>query len=221
MSNLSAASRVYFDVREKIVSLEFQPGKSLTREELAVAYGVSQSPVREAILRLEQDGLVESFPQSKTVVTKINLDRLGEEHFLRNAIECDVVRKLTSMEENSTVLREVDGIVRMQSALAGDLDQLATFNELDVSFHRALFEGAGQSNLHAHVYNFCSHLLRARGLDMPRVEKMYSVLEDHKLIVECIKDRNPESAAKSMADHLQRTIGRIESIRCKHAEFFE
>ena len=143
-AHVPASALVYEEVRNRIISLSLLPETTLVRAELAESFNVSQSPVREAIMRLEQDGLVVSYPQSRTVVTKIDVARIREEHFLRVAAECEVVRQLAEAKESAAVVK-AKGIVKMQEALVGDIEQIDLFKQLDETFHAALFNGVSQS----------------------------------------------------------------------------
>ncbi len=210
-SHVPASARLYQEIRRRIVSLELPPDTTLSRAELADAFGVSQSPVREAILRLEQDGLVVSYPQSRTVVTRIGIARIREEHFLRTAVECDVARRLAEIGEPATIVK-VKGLVKMQEALADDIEQVALFKQLDEAFHEALFEGVGQSNLHQHVTARCGNLARLRSLDLPRREKLASVLSGHRAVVEAIEAGDSDGAAAAMRRHLSGSIERLPQI---------
>lgn len=84
---VSASGRIYDDLRQRILSLELPPGTNLLRTELAAKYQVSQTPLRDALQRLEQDGLVQIFPQSRTMVTRIDIPLIHEAYFLRTALE--------------------------------------------------------------------------------------------------------------------------------------
>ncbi|TCT13173.1 GntR family transcriptional regulator [Tepidamorphus gemmatus] len=210
-SHVPASARVYEEIRRRIVAIELPPDTTLSRGDLADAFGVSQSPVREAILRLEQDGLVVSFPQSRTVVTRIGIARIREEHFLRTAVERDVARRLAEIGDPATILK-VKGLVKMQEALADDVEQVALFKQLDEAFHEALFEGVGQSNLHRHITARCGNLARLRSLDLPRREKLASVLAGHRAVVAAIEAGDPDAAASAMRHHLSGSIERLPQI---------
>ena len=117
----SASSRIYSALRARIISLELEPDTTLVRSELAEAFGVSQSPVREAIQRLEQEGLVISYPQSRTVVSKIDVAHARETQFLRIGVELEVAQTLARARDPallapSTRLATISG----GSAKAGD-----------------------------------------------------------------------------------------------------
>ena len=89
-----AAPQVLDRLREAILSLELPPGAVLTRLELAERFGVSQTPVREALLRLQEEGLVDVFPQHATLVSRISITVAREAHFLRRALELELVEQL-------------------------------------------------------------------------------------------------------------------------------
>ena len=209
--HVPASALVYEEVRNQIVSLSLLPETTLVRAELAESFNVSQSPVREAILRLEQDGLVVSYPQSRTVVTKIDVARIREEHFLRVAAECEVVRQLAEAKDSPAVVK-AKGIVKMQEALVGDIEQIDLFKQLDETFHAALFNGVNQSNLHLQITARSGHLARVRTLDLPRAGKMVSVLEGHKAIIDAVQSGDGALASLEMRKHLSGTMERLPQI---------
>ncbi len=210
-AHVPASALVYEEIRSRIISLTLPPETTLVRAELADSFNVSQSPVREAILRLEQSGLVVSYPQSRTVVTKIDVDRIQEEHFLRVAAECEVVRQLAEANDSGAVIK-AKGMVKLQEALVGDIEQIDLFKQLDETFHAALFNGVNQSNLHLQITAHSGHLARVRTLDLPRAGKMVSVLEEHKAIIEAIQSGDGTAASAEMRQHLSGTMRRLPQI---------
>ena len=213
-AHVPASALVYEELRSRIISLVLPPETTLVRAELADSFKVSQSPVREAIMRLEQDGLVASYPQSRTVVTKIDVARIREEHFLRVAAECEVVRQLAEMGETAAVVK-AKGIIKMQEALAGDIEQIDLFKQLDETFH-----AVNQSNLHVQVTARSGHLARVRMLDLPRAGKMLSVLEGHKAVIAAIQSGDGNLASSEMRQHLSGTMERLPQIVEENRELF-
>ena len=92
----TASQMLYDSLRDRVLSLELAPGAPLSRAEIAETYGVSQTPVRDALQRLEAEGLVETFPQSRTLVAKIDLAHARETQFLRLGLELEVARVLAA-----------------------------------------------------------------------------------------------------------------------------
>ncbi|WP_238367352.1 GntR family transcriptional regulator [Mesobacterium pallidum] len=214
-----APDRVYAALRARILNFDLPPGAVLSRNEIAEAYGVSQTPVRDALQRLGSDGLVRIYPQSRTVVAPIDARQLSETHFLRVAVETEVVRRLARTGAPETIKR-ARGLVQMQRALVGSLDQMDLFWELDRDFHRSLFDAAGVGALDTMVTDRMGHLIRCQRLELPRAGKTEAIVAAHAAILDGIASGDPERAAQAMRDHLSGTIGRVESIRAEHPGYF-
>ena len=175
--------------------------------------------MREAILRLEQDGLVVSYPQSRTVVTHIDIARVREEHFLRTALECEVVHRLAE-NMNAETMVKAKGFLKIQQALVDDVEQVALFKQLDEAFHEVLFAGVDQAHLHRQITERCGHLARVRTLDLPRVEKMAAVLEGHRAVLAAIETGDGDAAARMMREHLSGSMKRLMQIAQDHPDLF-
>lgn len=217
---ISAAQRVYDDLRERIVSLELPPGATLSRVELAKDYEVSLTPIREAMQRLEQDGLIKIFPQSKTVVTKIDVAQIYEVHFLRVAVEVEVARRLAETPDSPAV-KKARAILTMQQTLVDNLEEIDLFNELDEAFHQTLFAGVGRLNLHAMLKSKTGHLTRVRRLDLPKEGKVRDIMKAHWAVLEAIEAGDPLAAQEAMRNHLAGTVRRIEELRREHPDYFK
>ncbi|CAM3221063.1 GntR family transcriptional regulator [Paracoccus nototheniae] len=215
----NVASQLYDDLRRRIVSLDLPPGTVLLRAELAAEYGVSQTPLREALQRIEQDGLLHVHPQSKTVVSKIDLAQIFEAHFMRVALETEVVRQLARQPSRAT-MSDAMAIIRMQEAIAGDPDQLRVFQELDDSFHRALFAGLGHQRLHQLVNARSGHLGRMRKMQPHDDAKIRHILDGHKDIVAAILSGDEDKAMAAMRAHLSQTVTNAPDLRAKYPDFF-
>ncbi|MDP3342756.1 GntR family transcriptional regulator [Frigidibacter sp.] len=211
--------RVYDSLRQRIITLELPPETTLSRTDLTGTYDVSQTPIREAMQRLKQDGLVRIYPQSKTVVTRIDVPQIYEAHFLRVALETEVVRRLAEGCEPATITR-ARSIIKMQEAVADDPGQLAIFQELDELFHQTLFAGLGRSGLHQLVRERSGHLERVRRLHLPEAGKILTILDGHRAIIDAIAAKDPEAAIAAIRDHLSRTVARVEDLRQEYPDYF-
>ncbi|MBX2804566.1 MAG: GntR family transcriptional regulator [Hyphomicrobiales bacterium] len=215
----STATRIYEHLRNRIISMELEPDTTLSRIELAREYGVSQMPVREAMQRLEQDGLIRIYPQSKTIVARIDTLELQENQFLRIALEIEVARRLAEQRNEATV-KQAGMIIKMQESILDDLSEIQLFNDLDRQFHSALFDGVGMKTLHQMILSKLGHLARCQRLELPLIGKRRDILNSHKAIVEAIHNGAPVKAVKAMRTHLTGTISRIESLRKAYPDYF-
>ncbi|WP_045389994.1 GntR family transcriptional regulator [Falsirhodobacter sp. alg1] len=215
----STAQRLYDSLRHRIVMLDLPPGTVLSRVELTVEYAVSQTPLREALQRLAQDGLVAIRPQSRTVVTPIDTNQLREAHFLRVALECEVARGLAEAPPEGLIPR-LRSILRMQQAVAEDPNQYRLFQELDEMFHQTLFDTMGQPELYRLIRERSGHMERVRQLNLPEKGKTEHILRLHKEIVDAIASSDPELAVAQTRAHLGNTVRMLEGLRERHPHYF-
>lgn len=211
-----AAPQVFGWLREAIISLELAPGTPLSRTDLADRFQLSQTPVRDALMQLRQEGLVDIFAQHATRVSRIDLHSAEQAQFLRCAIELEVVRTLAQSGDAALYAR-LRGMVELQAALAGH--DAEAFIAADQSFHRAMYEGAGVPDLYELVRRRSGHLDRLRRLDLPSPGNPERVVRDHRRIVEALAARAPDEAQAALRAHLSGTLSRVADIRARHPEY--
>ncbi|MCC8402427.1 GntR family transcriptional regulator [Paraburkholderia sp. MMS20-SJTN17] len=212
-----AAPQVFERLREMILSLELTPGTVLSRTELANQYGLSQTPVRDALMKLGEEGLVDIYPQHATVVSQINVTSALQAHFLRRSIELEVVRTLAEQ-------RDAALIARLRATIAGqtellDLKNYEQFSLLDQTFHRQMYEAAGVPQLWDLVRRLSGHIDRLRRLHLPVEGKTMAVVRDHTEIVDAIGKGDVEAAQAALRKHLSGTLSQIDQIRTSHPSF--
>lgn len=214
----SASSQLHNALRERVISLELKPGQYLSRSEISEAYGVSQTPVRDALLKLEEEGLIVTYPQSKTEVSKINVEHALETQFLRLSIELEITRRLAQAADRG-VIDKISHILKAQDLAfrSGDLD---TFARLDHEFHLSLYIAAGVQNLHNVIDARSGHIDRLRNLNLPDPGKSRSILDWHNRIFEAIKAGDAAETEHAVREHLSGTLAKVEQIRAEHPDYF-
>lgn len=214
----SASAQIHDALRERIVALEFAPGAFLSRAEIAAYYGVSQTPVRDAMMRLEEEGLLIIYPQSKTLVSKIDVAHAQETQFLRLSIELEVTRRLAQESAADRIGRSRTCLSLQRAALdSGDLDEFA---RLDREYHRALYEAAGVANLWQIVTARSGHIDRLRKLNLPDPGKSTSILSCHDRILKAIETGDVPGAEAVVREHLSGTLAQVPKITDKYPQYF-
>lgn len=214
----SASQQIRDALRERIITLNLTPGENLSRAEIADFYGVSQTPVRDAMMRLEEEGLLHIYPQSKTEVSKIDIDNARETQFLRLALEIEVTRRLISAGGSDLLNAVEQALIRQKQAWeAGDLEKFATN---DRAFHRALFEAAKVPDLWDLVTERSGHIDRLRNLNLPDPGKAAEIVAYHQRILDAVKSGDTVTAESEVRGHLTGTLASVETIRAQHPEFF-
>jgi DNA-binding GntR family transcriptional regulator len=212
-----AASTVFDQIRDMILSLSLAPGMVLSRADLARRFEVSQTPVRDALMRLAAEGLVEIFPQHATVVSLIDLTAARQAHFLRRSLELEVVRAL-ALSHNSSTISTLRECLESQRDYAAKGD-LKGFSDADRLFHRIMYEAAGVPDMWQLMHRSCGQLDRLRRLNLPDLCKIETVLADHKAILDAIADRQPEIAQAYLRKHLSGTLANIEALSARFPKY--
>lgn len=204
------AHQVQEILRNRILKVDLVPGNVLSRASLQLEFGVSQTPVRDALMRLQEEGLVEVYPQYATVVAKIDIDHARQAQFQRLSIELEAVRRLTEQKPKETAA-ELAEILSRQTALSAP-ETFDAFDNADREFHRKLYEKLGILQLWENVRKQSVHIDRLRRLNLPMPGKMQTVLADHGKIVDAIASENPDTATSALREHLSGTLSLIDVI---------
>lgn len=214
-----AAPQVFEQLRARIVSMELAPGRVLVRSELAEAFGVSQTPIRDALIKLGEEGLVQIFAQHATVVSRIDLAAATQAHLLRQALELEIVERLAAGEADAALeARLTDALARQEATgLLTDAD-CVEFIEADQAFHQAMYIALGLEALWTLVRRQSGHIDRLRRLHLPEAGKAASVLRQHEAVAAAIARRDPAGARAALREHLGGTLGRIDEIRRLYPE---
>ncbi|WP_426443202.1 GntR family transcriptional regulator [Bradyrhizobium genosp. P] len=215
----TAAARIYTDLRAELVSLLRRPGDPILEAEIALSYGVSRTPVREAILRLSDEGLVEIFPQSGIFVSRIPLAALPEAIIVRRSLEETTARMATERASSSQILGLRSILERQREAdVAGDRE---AFHQADEAFHATIADIAGHPGIWKLILQVKVHVDRFRRLTLPQRGRMAEVIAEHEAIMAEIEARNPAAAGIAMVRHLERLLADISATRHNNPEFFD
>ncbi|HEX6119007.1 MAG TPA: GntR family transcriptional regulator [Dongiaceae bacterium] len=212
------ATYVFDTLRDEIISLRLAPGTVLSRVDLQDRFGLSSTPIRDALMRLHEEGLVEVFPQHATVVTPIDLDRARQAQFLRRSVELELVRTLAERADKD-LTEKLRSLVRQQSAFA-ELREHEAFNSADLSFHRTMYNAAGIGDLWYLVRRQAAHIDRLRRLNLPVEGKMRAIIGEHTAIVDAIASGEPDSAQNALRDHLSHSLEFADKLKAQHPEYF-
>jgi DNA-binding GntR family transcriptional regulator len=214
----TTSSAVHQILRDEIISTARRPGEPLAEKDVAQTHNVGRTPIREALLRLADEGLVEIAPRSGTRVSRIPISILPDAMFARTAIEQAVARAAASHVRPSayTALR---GIIERQQESLAQRDREA-FHAADEDFHQALAAAAGRSGVWPLVQQIKMQLDRYRRLTLPEPGRMERVIDEHLAIADAVGARQPEQAALAMNRHLDGLRTSLSVIRDLNPSYF-
>ena len=216
---IPASARIQAALRERIIGMQLPPGAALSEKEITEAYGVSRTPVREALLRLSEERLVDIFPQYGTFVSRIRVDALKDAMVIRSALERVTVREAAERAN----IRDVADLKRMldRQRASDKANDVTEFHASDEDFHEAIAAIARHPNLWRVVRQEKAQVDRCRMLTLPMSGRRKHVIDQHIAIVEAIASGDPDGAERAMNAHLADVLPGIDQVRAAYPDYFE
>jgi GntR family transcriptional regulator, rspAB operon transcriptional repressor len=215
----SAARRLERELRTAIVKLELPPGTRLTEQDIAVRYGVSRQPVREAFISLDRAGLLSVRAQRGTMVVRISRERMKAARFVREAIEVAVARR-ACVAFDISVRHEIEDLFDLQKRAAARADR-DNFTQLDEAFHQALTRGCGMPSVWETLADIKSHMDRVCHLTIPDADSMQPLVDQHRAIVVAIDAKDADAADAAMRLHLTEILRAMPKAEAANPDLFE
>ncbi len=208
---MSRVDEAYAELKSRIETNRYPPGHAALENELAQDLGMSRTPVREALVRLQQEGLVDVRPRRGMQVLGLSPQDMREIYEMIAGCEAVAVHLLASQgpsEEVGTALGEP--VDRMERALeAGDLEGWAAADE---DFHRALFRLCGNSRLESEGVSLLDRTRRARFFTLHLRRRPFRSTADHRKLVELIAAGDAKAAREATLEHRLTAMGELLEI---------
>ncbi|MFJ2556048.1 MULTISPECIES: GntR family transcriptional regulator [unclassified Streptomyces] len=217
-SNRQRTSRraVYETLRRKVLTLELPPGAALSENELAASLGVSRTPVRESLILLSHEGLVQVFPQVGSFVSRVDPAKVADAQFLREAVELASLDDLPA-ELDPELVESLRGNLAEQQRPGLALEE---FFELDEAFHQTVLRLSGHGSAWATVVSAKGHLDRARRLGLYDTASPAGFATQHVEIFDAVLAGDVSLARTAMRTHLRAVFDDVERIRARSPELF-
>lgn len=214
----TAASVVQDELRRAILAMEIAPGAALVEKELTARFGISRTPVREALIRLKEEGLVEIFPQAGTFVARIPTEAIPEAVFIRQALECATV-ELVARTGTAQAIAILDATIARQREAFERGDQEG-FHLADEAFHENLAMIAGYPGIWKIAHAAKSQIDRCRRMTLPVPGRMAMVIREHVSIVDAVRRHDGAEAEVAMRRHLGTLLPDLLHLQAQHPDYF-
>ncbi|MBW9088743.1 GntR family transcriptional regulator [Rhizobium wenxiniae] len=208
LRSASTSALIYQVLWNDIVSLRRYPGDPILEKEIAAQFGVSRTPVREAILRLSNEKLIEILPQSGTFVARIALDTLPEAIVVRKALE-DVTVRAAAVKASRTQIATLRANLELQKVQAAEADYEG-FRRTDDTFHTLIAEAAGYPGIWEIIKSVKIKVDRYCHLSLPKPGRIARLIKEHTAIFNAIRDHEPDRAAEAIHAHLDAIMTGVE-----------
>lgn len=216
------AEQIYELLRRAIVTLEMAPGSPVAEKEICARFEVSRTPVREAVQKLAEEGLINVIPHSGTYVSQISYAGAEEAFVIRRALEVEGVRRAAArVEEEAEALAELDRITAIMRDVL-ERGGHGTYIFEDDALHSTIARMSGMTRLWKFVSTAKLDLDRMRQLSGFVPGHLERVTEEHIQIVEAIRRGKPDQAELAMRIHLESSFDVMtETLRGRSDIVFE
>ena len=208
---------VFESLREAIISGQLSPGERMMEIQLAEEMGVSRTPVREAIRKLELEGLVVMIPRKGAYVSGLSLKDVADVFEIRGALE----GLAAELAADRITDEELENLERYLVKISEDIEHgdLSRVVETDTDFHTLLYQASRNNRLSQIINNLREQIQRFRTTSLSLPGRMKTALEEHRKIVEAISSRDGELARKLAQEHIENAENSLMSMIRKDTNF--
>jgi DNA-binding GntR family transcriptional regulator len=209
---MSLSQIAYDRIRAEIITCALAPGQQLAQAQLAEKYGLSLTPVREALQRLAHEGLVQPYPRFGYIVSPVTAELVLSLYEYRAALETAAVRLAAARASNEALSRlaESAGFTYVYH----NREQYTGFLERNAAFHNSIARLAASPRLSEALAGLLDELTRIFHLGLDLRDSAAEMQAEHLALAEALLARDPERAARVAAEQIQRSQQRVlEALR--------
>lgn len=206
-----AVALAYDYLLKRITSFELKPGEHVYDRQIASVLNISRAPVREAILCLVSDGMLQ-FVDGKTIVAPINIEDIVDILRVRTALETESLYILN--EKGWLTKAQENRLKEIHERFAGSShkNSLSEHYHYDDAFHAALIEAAGSPRIIAITEQMRLQMQRARWLNLTIPDRQTESLQEHQRLLEAILAHDLPLAVKRMHEHMKNSEASFQSV---------
>lgn len=213
------SSFAYRMLKENILKLDLKPGEEIKELYLSEMLEMSRTPIREALILLKNEKLIETFPQSGTFVSKIDREKFKNGRMLRICIEKKML-ELACESFPDEYLKQLEENIKKQEYILNTTRDYVEFHKLDLQFHKLIFQGVNYLALFDITNSNFSDYIRVRQLNSSNKIKDDYVLNGHKKIYEIIKNKTPEFIETTLINHFSRLEEKLKFLIDEYPFYF-
>lgn len=211
---VSDDGEVYPVLRRAIVELYLQPGIILSIKDICEHFGMGRSPVRDALIRLDQEGLVTLLPQRGTMISEIDFSRVKQERFLRLSVEDEVMKLFMACHTPSDIMLLDVGLRRQQELIEKKDVDIREFLNQDDAFHEVFYAVTDKLFCLRAIQNVWGHYRRVRLLTCEDSASLRDIVNQHSALVTSFQARDTELMSRIFRLHLSK-LDREERLLLK------
>ncbi len=215
----TAGGDVYERIKTDILTLSRKPGSEIRINDIAEDMGISRSPVRDALMRLADESLVDIIPQRGCWVSLIDLGRVEEERFLRHSLEKSVIGLFIDLAKDSDIAKLLY-FVSLQKEALKENDGISFFT-YDDEMHQSIFQSADRGRIWQLIARETGHYRRMRILSFDQPGVLDMNIRQHVELIDALKSKDLSRALEIEGEHLSKISFEANEIIHDNPSFFK
>lgn len=211
---------IYRILKMNIMTLNIKPGTIISEADIREALDVSRTPIRESIVRLSEELLMNVYPQKGSFVSLIDLKIVEEAYFMRKILEKEVL-KLAVKNFSEEGIKELEKNLKFQNIISQVEEDHSELFFLDNEFHRIIYKEVQKEKVWNSIQSLSTHYDRVRFLDAVEKTNLVPTLEQHREIIDIIKNKELEKVEAMVDLHLSNFKNKIDYLIKKHPDYFK
>ncbi len=213
-------SIAYDKLKEMIISLKLKPGEKIVLSDLISTLGIGRTPIREALIKCKEQGLVKVIPQSGTYISKIDLKKAEDAMFVRKLVETEIVQLAINKKDDAlkSKLTKILAIAKIQE---NQQDRLSFFH-FDNEFHKAFYTAADKEDIWTWLQSINVELERFRYLRLSVGELHWStIIKQHELLLNAVSSHDANLGINEISEHLSLMFNEEKNLLKTFPNYFE
>ena len=211
----------YRVLKENIMNLSLEPGAEISEVEISEALNVSRTPVREAIVKLKEEKLINVFPQKGSLVSRMNLKLIEEAAFLREICDKEILKMVCQENEKENLLKELKKNLEYQKIAVEYNENTYEFFRLDNLFHEIIYTHCGKINIWKAIKRLSTHYDRLRLFDTLEKMNFLEIIDQHEEIIFLLENNEKEKVDYIVENHLFNFKKILNTFRRKFPNYFD
>jgi DNA-binding GntR family transcriptional regulator len=206
---VSPKDKAYQDLRYRIVTHDLKPMVSLNEKALMDHYGLGRTPMREVLLQLQRDGLIQRFSRSGTIVAPVDIHTYKQNIEVRTALE-GLAGELAAKNITSGQLQALDRILERVGALEKhDSENITELMQCEFDFHNLVYEASHNPKLICILHELHGVSARFWHYQIFSKQELLDQFVDHREVLDALKKRNGRKAAETLKRHIQNVLKKL------------
>lgn len=210
---------IYRVLKTNIMILNIKPGTGISESDIGETLGVSRTPIRESVVKLSEERLMDVYPQKGSFVSLIDLKLVEEAFFMRRIVEREVL-KLATQKFSTQAIKELEKNLKFQNIIAQIEEDHTELFFLDNEFHRIIYKEVGKERVWEAVQSLSTHYDRVRFLDAVEKTNLVPTLDQHQEIINIIRDGECDKVDAMIDLHLSNFKNKMAYFIEKYPDYF-